>query len=260
VCLAALSASYVGIATIGPQVALADHGVVDCPNGDNEVLEKVRRAPKTSADAWVRSDGVIVHTDIRDRDVNTNCQGFLAGSAAQIQFVNANNDIVAHYIQIGWEEIRHTTMGGDIEITWYLVAYEQGSSGAVVEDWTCRPGQFACAGQGATVGHNCAFRIERITGDNWMTYYNCNGGPPEQAHAFNNTGFTRGVPQAKTWRFGGEATGMTDTMSGLQYKNRTNGAWTDWNNNSCWADDASNWQASLVQDTSYSVTKGSINC
>jgi hypothetical protein len=76
---------------------------------------------------------------------------------------------------------------------------------------------------------------------------------------YNSTGFQVGVPEAETNRYGGTATGMSDSQTNLEYRGFSYSSWTSWTALACAGDFANsgtnNWNGEQATPNSYSTYK-----
>jgi len=230
--------------------------VSNCTDGTN-APENVLRADAPSGSWRKTATGVIGGFKINNRDTNPNCLADteVYGSGVAILFVDGSGSITNKYVEMGYD-LYHSTpdgFGPDWE------GWADTGGGAA---WTGNGCYGSCfVSLGATLGARCYFKINLVDGTtNWKEWVKC--GSDTTYHlmvTFPNTGYTRGIPMSVTYRRGGIHTGMTDDVNSLQYRD-SGGTFRSWAKNAAYpsfgiATDASNWKATSVTATSYTVVR-----
>jgi hypothetical protein len=238
------------VGSAGVSLAYKQGGPPNCP-GSLENLEEIVRANKLAGGGFIQTaTGVQGETILRERDWNHDCGvaggAELYGSGVTLRFVNFQGQVTSRYIHIGFA-YRWGNFGGE-----YYGPFWEGWNGSDWVEGGCVITE--CLLELGGVGKQCDYRIDLGTGSNWTVRSRCGSDPFQAMHTFSSTGYTRGIAQSVTFRRGGIKTGMTDSWSGLKYRNSSDN-WVNWSENALYVDTASNWHSANVTDTSYSVQR-----
>ncbi len=188
---------------------------------------------------WAYHYGTRGDYKVQTRDFNPNCGNInLYGSTAHVRFNFALKD----WAEAGWQAF---PVGG-----LYNGFAEWGINNNPINRVA-----YNCSGWALPLqGH---FRVDHTSGTSWDMSTDCNGGGTyHQMGLWNGSGYTTGVPVVETWRVGGTATGMADTVVSLRHMN-SSGNWGNWAGMACDLanTNASNWSGRSDSATSYSTYK-----
>ena len=186
---------------------------------------------------------------LTNRDLNTACGTPQWEAFSQAHIVLGG--ILGNWVETGWLEYIDAGSGAHTfaaDTEWGLAGNQKGQAVVAV----------SCI-KLSNAGNFYKWRVNNVAGtNNWTLLLNCGSGFA-QISEYDGTGYHTGIAAGETGRYGGTATGMSDSQNTLKFKN-SSGTWGDWTSDSCYLDSASNWYWSYVSSTAYNVLNGSLGC
>jgi hypothetical protein len=184
-------------------------------------------------------------TDIKivNRDLNSDCTGFVTGSTTLEIFTSTGSD----WAEAGWQKMANGSF------KWFVEYGVNFASQARPE------GSFPCT---ANVGDFPVFRVNEVplNSGKWAFTMSCNGGSSWNTLTSDwdtNGTEVEGRPTVEVWRFGGDSTGMSDTHRNTKWKN-SSGSFVANVGFICWGEAGSpNWHGHQVDPTTWETLKNS---